>query len=453
MKKIIFLFTSIISVIAFAQDGSLDITYNPVLNVNMHLERVLIQSDGKALVQEKLMSNPYQTRITRLMTDGSIDGTFNCALGIDKSLALGGIQPDGKIIIVQNNFQLMNALVYRLNANGSIDGSFKTLTGANGFINSGTLQPDGKIIIGGTFSNYNGASVNKIIRLLSNGDFDASFQYPEASYRIANIKLLSNGKFLLLCQYTPQASGHLKRLNSNGSVDPNFVTSENCYMYPFSLQKDEKIINQESCVDWGMDTPPHEMIFRLNSDGTYDNTFVRLGFDTPTSIVFWVLSDDRIMVSGNFNSYGGIQAKNLIKLQKNGALDATFNAGEGTNGEIWDIAEQEDGKLILVGFFSQYNNVNRTNIVRLYNTRLGVNTFDSGSKISVYPNPANSFIEVQLTDAISFFDFEIYDINSRKIKAQQSSGNTINISELERGVYFLNVKTDDGVLSTKFIKN
>lgn len=452
MKRIFLLLASIFSVMAIAQDGALDPTYNPSLSSNVRIERVLIQADGKALIQENHQSEPYLTRITRLLDTGGIDNTFNCALGTDKPLSLGGLQPDGKIFVIQNS-SFTNAQVYRLNSDGSLDTSFKTLTGADGIINSGALQPDGKIIITGMFSNYNGTPTNKIIRLEANGDIDPTFQYSNPSYRIANAKLLSSGKVLILCQYTAVSTGHLIRLNANGSFDTGYTFSENCAMYPFALQSDEKTINQETCVDWGFDEPPHEMLYRLNTDGTPDNTYASLGFDTITPVSFWVLPSDSIIVSGFFTSYGGMPVTNILKLDENGQLDQTFNGGSGPNGQVWDIAQQPDGKLILVGSFTAYSDVSRNHIVRLYNATLGVDEFESARKLSVYPNPASSAIEMRVGDAVSSDEFEIYDINSRKVNALKNADNTVNVSELQAGVYFLKVKTANGVLSAKFIKN
>lgn len=453
MKKIILLFITIISAVGYAQDGTLDLDYNPALNNNLTIEKIVLQPDGKALVQEKHQSTPYQTRITRLLDDGAIDDTFICALGEAKPLNLGAVQSDGKIIIIQNNFPYMNALVYRLNPDGSVDSDFKTLLGSDGIISSVALQPNGKIILSGTFSIYNSKPANRIVRLEANGDTDPNFQYPNPSFRITNAKVLGSGKILVLCQYTPQSSGHLIRLNANGTFDTTYRFSENCYMYPYALQSSEKSINQESCIDWTSDTPPYELLYRVNSDGAPDSTFASLGFDTASAVAFWALPDDSILVSGFFNFYGGTASTNILKLDRNGQLDPTFNGGSGPNDEIWDIAQQADGKIIMVGSFTAYNATDRNHIGRLYNSRLGVNEFESAGKLSVYPNPASNFIEFRLADGVSVTEFEIFDVNSRKVKTKESAINTINISNLESGIYFLKAKTDDGVLATKFIKN
>lgn len=453
MRKIGSYIIFLISVICSAQDGSLDLTYNPALGTNLYLERVLIQSDGKALIQERIQSSPYQTRITRLLTNGSIDGTFNCELGIDKPLSLGGLQSDGKIFIAQNDFIALNAFLYRLNADGSLDNSFQTLTGANGFINSGIIQPDGKIVISGTFTNYNGSAANKMIRLDSNGNIDPTFQYTDASYRVTNIKLLLNGKFLVLRQATPNSLGITTRLNSNGSIDSEFTTSSNCYLYPFSVQANEKIINYDTCVDWSFDEPPHEMIFRLNTNGTYDNTFERLGFDTTDPVAIWVLSDDSIMVTGFFNNYGGTDVKNILKLKKDGQLETSFNGGTGPNDQVWDIAQQPDGKLIIVGQFTQYNGTSRDNIARLNNSFLTKDEFLLEKKTILFPNPANDLLELKIDNLSSFYEFEIYDSNLRKIKTQKTSNSTININDLTEGIYFIKLKSDNRIWSAKFIKD
>ncbi|MEY4433377.1 MAG: hypothetical protein RLZZ44_1511, partial [Bacteroidota bacterium] len=86
----------------------------------------------------------------------------------------------GKILIggtfINYNGQ-SNKRVLRLNSNGSLDSSFNSGSGfSNGTVRSIVLQSNGKILLGGSFSgNYNGVGVKRILQILSNGNFDATF--------------------------------------------------------------------------------------------------------------------------------------------------------------------------------------------------------------------------------------------------------------------------------------
>src|SRR5262249_45674193 len=128
-------------------------------------------------------------------------------------------QPDGKIIAV-GLFQRANGTrtngITRFNPDGSLDTSFNSGGGANAAILAVALQPDGKIIIGGVFTAFNGQTVNRMVRLNSDGSTDFSFNSTGAfTGQINDILVLPGGKIM--------AGGQLlSRLNSDGTLDASF---------------------------------------------------------------------------------------------------------------------------------------------------------------------------------------------------------------------------------------
>lgn len=78
------------------------------------------------------------------------------------------------------------------------------------------------------------------------------------------------------------------------------------------------------------------------------------------------------------------------------------------------------------------------------------------NSLSVSPNPAKDFINITSIDNSVINSAVITDINGRTVKQVSMKGDTnsqINISELNSGIYFLKVSTDQGVGTTKVIKN
>ncbi len=76
--------------------------------------------------------------------------------------------------------------------------------------------------------------------------------------------------------------------------------------------------------------------------------------------------DGKIVVAGSFNRYQGIAAQGLVRLNADGSRDETFNqTGTGLNAAVLDFKIQTDGKLIVVGVFSQYNGANVYRMIRL----------------------------------------------------------------------------------------
>jgi uncharacterized delta-60 repeat protein len=95
------------------------------------------------------------------------------------------IQPDGNILLTGGSFTTFNGVtvngIVRLNADGTRDTAFTTNTGTGvavgsfQAINSAAIQTDGKIGLGGFFTTFNGTTANRVVRLNSNGTRDTAF--------------------------------------------------------------------------------------------------------------------------------------------------------------------------------------------------------------------------------------------------------------------------------------
>ncbi len=75
------------------------------------------------------------------------------------------------------------------------------------------------------------------------------------------------------------------------------------------------------------------------------------------------------------------------------------------------------------------------------------------NKISIHPNPANTFINIDIDENYNG-DFHVTIYNSLGVKVMEMSNrNTINIESLPSGMYFINVKTEHFNQTSKFSKN
>ncbi len=72
----------------------------------------------------------------------------------------------------------------------------------------------------------------------------------------------------------------------------------------------------------------------------------------------------------------------------------------------------------------------------------------STEKITIYPNPASDFITINTSEKASI---KVFDITGKLKISENLTGNTLNISTLSEGVYFISIQTETGVYNTKFI--
>jgi uncharacterized delta-60 repeat protein len=110
-------------------------------------------------------------------------------------------------------------------------------------------------------------------------------------------------------------------------------------------------------------------VIKLNEDGTQDKTFLtNLGGPNSNPFALVTLapySDGRLLVGGFFTQYNGTARNRIARLNPNGTLDTTFSIGTGFNSSTQKILLQSDNKILVTGAFSSYNGTARNRIARL----------------------------------------------------------------------------------------
>lgn len=192
----------------------------------------------------------------------------------------------------------------------------------------------------------------------------------------------SSGRIIfggLFTSYSGVSFNRIVRVNSDASIDNTFNigTGFNDAVYDVELQADGKIMvggffSSYSGVSFGK-------IVRLNVNGSIDNTFnIGIGFNNSVFVIK-PQSDGKILVGGSFTEYNDFFYPYLIRLNSNGSIDETFNLGSSLNGTVYDIILQSDGKKIILGDFTTVNGNSHVRIVRLNDDGSVDNTFNSGT--------------------------------------------------------------------------
>jgi uncharacterized delta-60 repeat protein len=91
-------------------------------------------------------------------------------------------------------------------------------------------------------------------------------------------------------------------------------------------------------------------------------------------------SDGKNIVVGWFTTWNNITANRVVRLNLDGSLDRQFlnNIGSAANSIVYSVAIQSDGKIILGGNFSTWNGVSVGYLVRLNSNGTLDSTFSSG---------------------------------------------------------------------------
>ena len=293
--------------------------------------------------------------------------------------------PDGKTLIggsfgsYSGNSAAPDCLL-RLNADGTLDNTFNAGgTGFDSFVSCLAVQPDGKIVVGGAFSAYNGnaAAPDCLLRLNADGSLDPSFVPYMVLGRVGNsatiqtVCLQPDGKVLVGGTGTFIASAFqgnsLVRLNPDGSKDTDFNRGGAGYpstVHKILLQPNGRILvgghyGNYNYVSYG--NPPG--VSRLYADGTLDLTFnynIATGNGvTGGSAVYDIAlqPDGKVVVGGYFTAYNNTAIPvGLLRLNANGSLDTAFNpGGTGVDSNVEVLALQPDGKIVAGGEFTTYN--------------------------------------------------------------------------------------------------
>ncbi|WP_316794514.1 DUF5008 domain-containing protein [Pedobacter frigoris] len=217
----------------------------------------------------------------------------------------------------------------RVNADGSMDSTFhynkstrQSAAGANGIILDAAMQPDGKLILTGSFTAFNGVTVNRIVRLNLDGSVDQSFNSGSG------------------------ADGDIY------SIKYNTITNK------FALSGSFTSFNGK----------PASGLALLNADGSNVTSFNGQQITGGIATFAAQLNNGKIIVAGGFKRYGTYLRQGFMVLEADGQLAVGYNNTGGFQGRIYDMVETAVGngsQVILVGDITRFNSTLPKNVLRL----------------------------------------------------------------------------------------
>ena len=343
---------------------------------------------GRILIGGRFTTYNGVTRsgIARLNADGSLDPSFDPGTGTVGSVYFVAEAPNGQIYLA-GDFTSYNGValsgIARLNADGSIDPTYAVGTGADGkavFALSG--QVDGKLILGGRFTTFNGTARAGVVRLNPDGSVDNTFEpgtgvtgsSGNGTNGVYDVVVQPDGRILLggfFNAYNGVQSPGIVRVNTDGSLDTSFVVGNGVargnFAQTVALQTDGKVIVGGNFIRFGNAAAPG--IARLNTDGSIDTTFnAGAGAAGRTDVVYAavVQTDGKVVVGGDFGTFNGATTDGIVRLNADGSVDPTFitNGGVG-NSYVYALALQSDGGILLGGDFTTVGGFVSPGVARL----------------------------------------------------------------------------------------
>jgi len=274
--------------------------------------------------------------ISRLNTDGTLDSTFNPGLGADNTVNalaetfIGGVRK----IYVGGGFGNLSGSssegIGRLNNDGSADTSFAAGSGTDGSVYAIAVYPTnsiyaGKVLIGGTFTHFNGIAINRLARLNADGSADTNFNANLGlgfSDAVRAIAIQPDGRVVVGGSFTNFNSAplnHIIRLNADGTRDTNFKADTNDTVNTsdsvesVTLQPDNRIVLAGEFTEANNVTRQH--ITRLMPDGATDPT-INFGDGANGDVDAVVIqpADGMLVIGGSFSQYDDQPHANIARI-------------------------------------------------------------------------------------------------------------------------------------------
>ncbi len=427
----------------------------------------LVEDDGKIMITGTFrhdLQPSLPRKIARLNPDGGVDHSFSYH-------TVGPFSPENPSRIVKHNEcyyvgYFGSPGVARFFNDGTVDTNFYfDYSGYIGFSDFQLwdlhIRNDDRVMIAGYFRKT-GQLGYGLIQLNADGSIDSSFYQTRTNFLINKIQKVTDTSFLIggwVSDLTEQRKG-LWRIFGTGALDTSFNTGASWgATWWINVLPDGKIV----CTGT-YNVPQHGNInlVRWCENGELDSTFTC----THIAVSGFVITDNRIIVGGLFESVNGLIYNKIAAFDTCGKLDTTLFGGTfGPDStfafsfpELGFLRESHDNGVLISGGFNRFNNFNTYTLVKLKRQTVGIIDPDTmkTSTIEIFPNPVRNILNIRLTKSFESVA-EIYDVHGRLrngfIINPSQIHYSIPVGEFENGLYLLRISGLDVTATVKFMVN
>jgi uncharacterized delta-60 repeat protein len=328
----------------------------------------------------------------------------------------------GNLALLSHSYSFSSASSLDLSFNAWTDGAVRTITNRSEYYLSTQ-----NIYIGGDFQMVNGASRKRIAKIVTSsyngfsasglqGNIDATFNPdPGINAKVSAVAYLSDSRMLVGGEFsaiqsvaTPPIARLVGTYGINIPTAPTNISAQPASStqviltfsgssYASSYQI-ERSINQSTWTQVGNSSSPFfdrgltantTYYYRVrgasyNGSGAYsvvasctteDSAWYGPGSLEPdifqgfsvngTVHSFAVQGDGKIVIVGDFTQVNSVDKNWIARLNSDWTLDSTYAAGTGANSPIYSVALQSDNKVIISGYFSSIHGISTKYIARL----------------------------------------------------------------------------------------
>ena len=133
------------------------------------------------------------------------------------------------------------------------------------------------------------------------------------------------------------------------------------------------------------------------------------------------------------------------------AFVTSFDSSSTTNSNLLSVAKLKTDMQKVTAF---YNQVNKPNCLMALTT--GITQVPKQNDFALFPNPAKSLITISSTiNGTVKVNYEIVDVLGKVLMESENIGSdkfSININDLNPGIYFLRLHVNNSVVVKKFVK-
>jgi subtilisin-like proprotein convertase family protein len=134
----------------------------------------------------------------------------------------------------------------------------------------------------------------------------------------------------------------------------------------------------------------------------------------------------------------------------------TFSPNSSLDDKFLGLNSQGSWNMAVLDFFSGNTGTINDWSIEICSTSLSVNQNELSDSFSVFPNPNNGEFTVKFNGTSGNVDLQVFDIRGRSVfnNSYDSAGEfnqTINLGNVQSGMYLLNVNTDAGKVTKKLI--